>query len=91
MMARVVARGKASGHGARARRRAEQAIAEGRRPGKPGPKADPAKVEARVEEAARALAGQPEALGSVLRRVFARLAEDPRALAELLPEKEDLR
>lgn len=91
MVSEATERGKRSGHGARARRRAEQAIADGRRPGKPGPKADPAKVEARVEEAARSLAGQPEALGSVLRRVFAKLADDPRALAVLLPESEDLR
>lgn len=85
------ARGKATGHGARARKRAERAIAEGRTPGKPGPKANPEKVAARVEEAARPLAGQPEALGEVLRRVFERLAQNPRALAALLPEEGDLR
>ena len=36
MLQELVARGKASGHAARARRRAERAIADGRTPGKPG-------------------------------------------------------
>ncbi|HSN16437.1 MAG TPA: hypothetical protein VLT61_17515 [Anaeromyxobacteraceae bacterium] len=34
---------------------------------------------------------QPEHIGNVLGRVFARLAQDPNALAALLPEKDDLR
>lgn len=34
---------------------------------------------------------KPEALGDILLHAFTRIADDPRALADLLPEKDDLR
>lgn len=76
MVQQLVARGKASGHGARTRERAERAIREGRTPGKPGP------------------ARKPRPLGEILQDVARLIRESPdavKALAALLPEKDDLR
>jgi hypothetical protein len=77
MMSEAIERGKRSGHAARARRRAERAIEEGRTPGKPGPRKAPEHIGRILSRVRRLIVARDPAALAVLRL--------------LLPEEGDLR